>query len=362
MKQLHPITPHSSQVISTLQSEGEDRPCDPALGSILSQCIVIPLPVIEPAMSQEFICIMDRIRLHIEATVKQAVLYGPLDFTLDDFRFTLDFTLDDFRDLFIVVPLGEGRLALYRLLPIWYSTVYISHLYWEKQWREFYEDTTLLTTKQEAVFFEQMRSPDLYVAARWRHLFIHRNMGLVGSQIKLYEHVLHHLENWKRKQQDLPTRWEMLQAAGLKGLEKAIDRFDPSRGWRFSTFAYKHIKGAITGLFKEREAAKPIEGFGYTDGMGRSIYGPDESQRIASDYLELWDAIHQAFDRLNDDRKVQILVRSRGLFNNNAETLSTIGKSFNPSVSPQRVRAIALRTMQELKQDSDLRLFYKRWF
>ena len=41
-----------------------------------------------------------------------------------------------------------------------------------------------------------------------------------------------------------------------KGLKKAIDKFDPSRGYRFSTCAFPWIRGEITDAFKNSFAAK----------------------------------------------------------------------------------------------------------
>ena len=53
-----------------------------------------------------------------------------------------------------------------------------------------------------------------------------------------------------------PGRYEELVCAGAEGLLHAVDRFDPSRGYRLSTFAVARIDGAIRDYLR-REAAVP---------------------------------------------------------------------------------------------------------
>jgi RNA polymerase sigma factor (sigma-70 family) len=351
MKQFLPEIPNSSQVVLTLPPLAVEDLRESRLGIILATCRafgpIVPWDFFfqyQPTLvlPQEFLCIMDQIRLHMEATVKQAGWCGPLDFSLDDFR-----------DLFKDVPFGEGRLAVHRLLPVWYGSVYIRTLYLERQWRDCYEDTTLLTREQEVAYFAAMRSTDPYIAARWRDLFIHRNGGLVGSWAKHYRGKLWQLKSWNERNQDQPTELDLLLRAGNEGLEKAVDRFDPSLGHKFSTYASYYINGAMTKLFKDLKA----------DLQEQALVGPavvEEGPRIATDYLELWDEMHQALDRLNDPRKSQIITLHCGLFGSKAETLTTIGQSLG--ISPQRVRAIRERAMTELKTDRDLRRFYRKWF
>ena len=52
------------------------------------------------------------------------------------------------------------------------------------------------------------------------------------------------------------VEYEELYAAGCLGLVKAIDRFEPDRGWQLSTYAVPVILGEIKRLFREGGTVK----------------------------------------------------------------------------------------------------------
>lgn len=55
---------------------------------------------------------------------------------------------------------------------------------------------------------------------------------------------------------DKGVEYDELYAAGCLGLTKAADRFDESRGFRFSTYAVPVILGEIRGLFRSGGSVK----------------------------------------------------------------------------------------------------------
>lgn len=350
------ITHHAAPpfVIHSISNpETTDEPT--CLGQVLTGCVVKRQALSEvtpnspPALSSDFLLIMDHIRLHMEAKVVQAGSLVPLDF---EWR--------DFADIFDDVPQGEARLAVFRSLNIWYRTIYVRKLHSEKQWREFYEDDTKLTRLQEVSFFENMRSGSAY-SARWRDLFLHRNEALVGWAVKFYSGKFDGMIDWDRRNQELPTERELLLSAGYKGLEKAVDHFDPSRGFKFSTPAVLWIKGEITKVFKKSKA-QLLERLA-TDTSQALMYEPSNGPRLAEDYLELRSAVEQALARLGDPRKSQIITQRYGLFGSDEVTkLAAIGTALDVSVSPQRVHAILKASLAQLKKDHELRLFYMGWF
>lgn len=70
--------------------------------------------------------------------------------------------------------------------------------------------------------------------------------------------------------------YDDLYAAGCLGLVKAIDRFDPDRGWQLSTYAVPVILGEIKRLFREGGTVK----------LSRSLKERSvKARRIADDYL-----------------------------------------------------------------------------
>ena len=52
------------------------------------------------------------------------------------------------------------------------------------------------------------------------------------------------------------VEYDDLYAAGCEGLVKAIDRFEPDRGWQLSTYAVPVILGEIKRLFREGGSVK----------------------------------------------------------------------------------------------------------
>jgi RNA polymerase sigma factor (sigma-70 family) len=296
-------------------------------------------------LSTDFLLTMDKIRVHLETKVRCAGYAGPLDFALNDFL-----------NVFDGVQVGEGRIAVFNAVKIWYRTAYLKQLHRERMWRDLYEDETPLSRQQEAAFFENMRSsPD---GGRWRDLFLHRNGGLVGqlvySFLRQKDHVLfdEDLRDGERA---------VLLSAGRRGLEKAVDKFKPELGYKFSTHAWLWIKGELTALFRRKAAEERYFAKCAVDAVASS-YGifADQGPRVATDYLELNAAVEQALDRLNDPRKSQIIIARYGLFGHKEEpTLKVIAQSYG--ISAQRVHAILKTSLAKLKKDRELRWFYRRW-
>jgi RNA polymerase sigma factor (sigma-70 family) len=285
---------------------------------------------------------MDQLRVYLESEVRNAGYKGPLDFTWQDFA-----------DRFLDVVSPEERRAALDALTEWYRTVYVRHLYTEQFWREQYEEEKPLTKEQEVAIFNAMRDGSAD-AARWRDLFLYRNKALVMWVVKSFSGSLGVGKDWDKINQELPTEKDILMKVGMVGLEKAVERFDPSRGHSFSTYAVWWIRGEITALFKNIEAAKRklLKGV-----VWRPAYVP----RVEEDYLELRCAVGQALDRLNDPRRAQIIIMRYGLFGGKGKTpYRAIGEALG--VSAQRVQQMLPKILEELKQDEELRAFHVSWF
>ncbi|SRR5579871_5320762 len=299
--------------------------------------------IIHPsALSSEFLLAMDRIRLHLETKVRQAGYLGPLDFTYNDFA-----------DVFNNVPRGESRFAVFRALNIWYKAIYIRHLYWENTWRDLYDDKSNLTREQEAAFFANIRNGE--DGARWRHCFIQRNKPLVGRLAGRYIAMLNtnglsHRDDIRHEKYE-SDKADLLQA-GYDELEKAVDRFDLTLGWKFSTHAWKWIRGGFTGWFKEVARAGRIP--------KRFVAVEEFVPRVAEDYVELAEEIEQGLVRLNDPRMAHIVRLHHGVLNTEKMRLREIGDIYD--ISPQRVAAIEKAALARLRRDGRLRDFYHDYF
>jgi len=101
--------------------------------------------------------------------------------------------------------------------------------------------TIKLTREQEVIAFHLIRKGDSE-SEHHRQMFVFCNQPLVGKVASPYR--------------DKGLSWEDLLAAGNVGLQKAIDKFDPHRGFKFSTCAVPWIKGEITEAFDEARRHK----------------------------------------------------------------------------------------------------------
>jgi RNA polymerase sigma factor (sigma-70 family) len=96
-----------------------------------------------------------------------------------------------------------------------------------------------LTREQEVHAFTLIRRPD---GERAKEIFIYFNQPLVGWIAKRYL--------------DKGLPWPDLLSAGNVGLLQAVNRFDPSKGTRFSTFAVPWIAGELKQLFKSTKKGR----------------------------------------------------------------------------------------------------------
>lgn len=77
-----------------------------------------------------------------------------------------------------------------------------------------------------------------------RSLLVSANVGLVTSIAKRHYHVLKQMTNADGGVGTILTLQDMIQEGNL-GLMKAAERFEPERGWRFSTYATYWIRQRI---------------------------------------------------------------------------------------------------------------------
>ena len=77
-----------------------------------------------------------------------------------------------------------------------------------------------------------------------RSLLVSANAGLVTSIAKRHYHVLKQMTNAGGGVGTILTLQDMIQEGNL-GLMKAAERFEPERGWRFSTYATYWIRQRI---------------------------------------------------------------------------------------------------------------------
>jgi len=64
-----------------------------------------------------------------------------------------------------------------------------------------------------------------------------------------YTNLVYHLAHKYVSERD---SFEDLVQVGMMGLLHAVRRFEPERGWRFTTFAYRYIRGEIQRHFRDK--------------------------------------------------------------------------------------------------------------
>lgn len=68
---------------------------------------------------------------------------------------------------------------------------------------------------------------------------------ILDQYTKLVYHIAHRYATERDSFDDLVQ-------VGMLGLLRAVERFEPERGWRFTTFAYRYIRGEIQRHFRDK--------------------------------------------------------------------------------------------------------------
>jgi len=195
---------------------------------------------------------------------------------------------------------------------------------------------SVLSREEEAAFFERIKAGDLDAANE----FVKHNLKLVVSVAKGYTGKGIELD-------------DLIQEGNL-GLYKAIDKFDPARGNKFSTYAVWWIKQGITNCFKKQESFisldMPRGGESEDSDMtiGDSIedvnaVDPEEAAIAAVRRTE----VAQAMECLTD--REQSVLKMRYGFGEDEKTLPEVGRALGLSCEGvRRIEASAFRKMKRM--------------
>jgi RNA polymerase primary sigma factor len=193
-------------------------------------------------------------------------------------------------------------------------------------------------------------------------LAIKARKGDVAARQKLVRHNLAFVVAISRKQRRGTVRLDDLIQEGNVGLMRAVEKFDPHAGTRFSTYAVWWIRAYVGKYLKEaRSTVRPQSGTvaqpdfsldSYIDEDGDVSHlerieddGPGPEDRFLSSEgdTEVRDALGKVRKRIGE--LGWDIIHNR-LQQDNPKTLEEIGKRWG--VSRERVRQVELKTKQFL--------------
>ncbi|MBI2449058.1 sigma-70 family RNA polymerase sigma factor [Candidatus Pacearchaeota archaeon] len=191
----------------------------------------------------------------------------------------------------------------------------------------------ILTRDEEIELTNKIRNGDNYA----RETMINSNLKLVFSIAKHYAHRKIGLNDAIEE--------------GNKGLIKAVERFDPSRGYKFSTYATYWIRQAIERVLgQEEKRLKRLEFIFYNMEDKNNFVDSiaDNSQSHEEELLknERYSILEDLMNML-DDRARTIIEMRYGLNGYHPMSLVEIGKRIY--LSRERVRLIQYEAEQKLR-------------
>lgn len=140
--------------------------------------------------------------------------------------------------------------------------------------------------------------------------------------------------------------YEDLAQEGMLGLMDAVDRFDPERGVKFSTYAVWHIRKSIMEAIRSRndtvrtprrQTSKTCSTLENENTLGDTTPQPDEELAELEEKAHLHKSIHECLRYLTLRDSLVIQLR-HGVNVAEPLTLKVVGKLLD--VTPERVRQI----------------------
>ena len=199
-----------------------------------------------------------------------------------------------------------------------------------------------LTSQEEAVYVQLLKSDNMEEAKRAKEILIERNLRLVAHVAKKYQNVDEDMED--------------LIATGCIGLIKAVETFDAGKG-RLATYACRCIDNELLMLLRsKKKTAREVSLFEPIgqDKEGNEICLVDvieEQQTDTVDAMEFRDNIRKLFVLIEEcltNREREIIRLRYGLGGVKAVTQNEIGAMYG--ISRSYVSRIEKRALSKLKK------------
>lgn len=224
--------------------------------------------------------------------------------------------------------------------------------------------TPLLSAEEETALFFRMNYCKYHAAAIQSTLSEKR---LVKKKIEEAEDLLEKAERIRnyllqantrlvmsiaRKFADAKNSFDDLLSYGITSLIRAVEKFDCGRGYRFSTYATCAVRRDLYRMVMGRQ--KDSQRFASASGEVLESLS-EEVQENPQKAVDRWRALGRLLDGMMDklDEREQAIIKARFGFDDEGEktSYSYLGKRMG--ISKERVRQLANRALEKLRDHED---------
>ena len=175
---------------------------------------------------------------------------------------------------------------------------------------------------------------------------------------KLVKHNLRFVIHTAKKYQNLGLTFEDLISFGNLGLYRAVEKFDPDRGFKFITFAVWYIKSEITTALNELSTQVRIPNSQNSDDFD---FKPEDNNLSTNDISrfdksDLMTELKMVLNCLSDE-EYDYITRFYGFGHDFAQSIDDIAES--KGLSNERVRQVIRKAERRLKNHPQLDMLRK---
>jgi RNA polymerase primary sigma factor len=175
---------------------------------------------------------------------------------------------------------------------------------------------------------------------------------------KLVKHNLRFVIHTAKKYQNLGLTFEDLISFGNLGLYRAVEKFDPDRGFKFITFAVWYIKSEITTALNELSTQVRIPNSQNSDDYN---FKPEDNSLSTNDVgrfdkSDLMIELKMVLNCLSDE-EYDYITRFYGFGHDFAQSIDDIAEF--KGLSNERIRQVIRRAERKLKNHPNLDMLRK---
>ena len=149
-----------------------------------------------------------------------------------------------------------------------------------------------------------------------------------------------------RRLMHVPDAFDEMISTGNMVLIKAVERFDYSRGFRFSTYATHSVRRELFRSFGQRQKLRLSEVSTAPEILLDSVENRDESRNYQEQDRKV-NYVRSLMEKVLPEREQKVVISRFGLDSGSGHTLREIGEAMG--LSKERVRQLHLRAIDRLQ-------------